>query len=219
MEKKEKMQDINLKGVKLKSFALIVIALMIIAAASAAITITPVKAQVTTLPANVADIGPPQSSAYAGGAVPAGVTPTLSIPTIPYLSFSPNPDGFNQNLLINFWVQPTLPVYRVHTTYTITITLPDKSVETIGPLDSYIGDTTCFMDYTLTQVGNYTIQFSFGGDYYPPGYYILGQQVANGNVQMILNNVLTNATFIGPGSVYYKPHRHKSTLSTYNKTM
>jgi len=174
-------------------------AILMLSVIPAAIMISPVKAQAqyhTAVPLGN----------YAGGPLPSGVTPSLSVPTIPYISFSPNPDGVNQNLLVNLWLQPTLPVQRAHTGYTVVITKPDGSKDTIGPLDSYVGDTTAYFDYTVTQAGNYTIQFSFAGDYYPAGYYILGQKVANGNVQYPVGGpppVLTNATFLG--DCYYQP--------------
>ncbi len=181
-------------------FALLMISVMLIA-----IPIQPAKAQVTSPPAGVT-IGPPQLP-YTGGQVPAGVTPSNTVPTISYLSFSPNPIGVNQQLLVNFWSQPALNVERAHTGYTVVITKPDGSTITVGPMVSYAADTTGYLTYTPDVAGNYTIQFFFAGDYYPAGYYLLGYRVAT-------------AQSVPVGS-YYQPHGGALTTTlttTFNAT-
>ena len=45
---------------------------------------------------------------------------------------------------------------------------------TVGPMVSYLGDTTAWFTYVPGQAGNYTLQFFFAGDYYPTGYYLNG---------------------------------------------
>ena len=206
------MRNLTFKSLKLKSFAFIVITLMIISATIATVTIIPVKAQVTSPPTGVT-IGPPQLP-YAGGPVPAGVTPSLNIPTIAYLSFSPNPIGVGQQLLVNLWTQPALDVERAHTGYTVVITKPDGSKITVGPMVSYAADTTAWITYTPDVVGNYTVQFFFAGDYYPTGYYLLGYRVATAQSVPVgsyyaphggaLTNTLTS-TFNATQDCYYEP--------------
>ncbi len=79
------------KEMRNKSFALIFAALMI---ASVSAIMMPVEAQEH---GGVA-IGTAQTPTT-GGPVPAGVTPNITIQTIAYLSFSPNPIGVGQQLL------------------------------------------------------------------------------------------------------------------------
>lgn len=81
---------------------------------------------------------------YTGGTLPAGVTPDVTLDTIPYLSVSPNPIGLNEPLLVNIWVQPATQVNRAHTGYSVTFTKPDGPTETIGPMNSYCRDATSF---------------------------------------------------------------------------
>ncbi len=128
-----------------------------------------------------------------GGPLPAGVTPDSTITTIPYISFSPNPIGVGQELLVNLWVQPATVVNRAHTGYTVVITKPDGTSETVGPMVSYQGDTTAWFSYIPGQIGNYTFQFFFAGDYYPIGYYVNG----------VINNTATTGGYKSTQSVYY----------------
>ncbi len=130
-----------------------------------------------------------------GGPLPAGVTADSTITTIPYLSFAPNPIGLGQELLVNIWVQPATVVNRAHTGYTVVITKPDGTSETVGPMVSYQGDTTAWFSYVPGQVGNYTLQFFFAGDYYPKGYYVNG----------IINNTATTGGYNATQTVYYAP--------------
>ena len=141
---------------------------------------------------------------YTGGPLPAGVTPDLTIDTIPYLSISPNPIGLGQSLLVNIWVQPATQVNRAHTGYSVTFTKPDGTTATIGPMNSYCGDATAWFDYVVDQVGTWKVKFSFAGDYYPDGYYY------NGLVYPSLEAIgsYTVSMFGGPihlGSAYYRP--------------
>ena len=148
-----------------KSFALIIIALMMASVTVTAITIMPAKAQTIGI-----TIGAP-NAAYTGGPVPAGITPSTTISTIPYISFEPNPIGVGQILTVNMWTQPAVVVQRARTGYTVIIGKPDGTAITVGPMDSYLGDTTAWFTYVPDAVGNHTLQFSYAGDYYPAGYY------------------------------------------------
>jgi len=109
-----------------------------------------------------------------GGPTPTGVTPSFTVTTTGYLSFTPNPIGVNQLLLVNIWQEPATNVNRAHTGYTVKMTKPDGSTVTIGPLNSYDGDTTAWFNYVPDQVGTWQIQYIFPGDYYPAGYYLNG---------------------------------------------
>ncbi|HLN45251.1 MAG TPA: PQQ-binding-like beta-propeller repeat protein [Candidatus Sulfotelmatobacter sp.] len=141
---------------------------------------------------------------YTGGPLPAGVTPNATIETIPYLSVSPNPIGLNQPVLVNIWVQPATQVNRAHTGFSVTLTKPDGTTTTVGPMNSYCGDATAWFEYVVDQVGTWKVKFSFAGDYYPAGYYY------NGFVYPSLAAIgpYTVSMFGGPiylESAYYKP--------------
>jgi len=86
--------------------------------------------------------------------------------TMAFLSFRPNPIGINQELLVNAWVAPA-PVWStwVYTGYMFYITDPTGDVTTIGPLTSEQPGTVFFMWYP-DKLGNWTIQFSFPGNFY-----------------------------------------------------
>jgi hypothetical protein len=141
---------------------------------------------------------------YTGGPLPAGVTPDVTLDTIPYLSVSPNPIGVGQPLLVNIWVQPATQVNRAHTGYSVTFTKPDGTTATVGPMNSYCGDATAWLEYPVDQVGTWKVKFTFAGDYYPAGWYY------NGIVYPSLAAIgpYTVSAFGGPiqlGSAYYKP--------------
>ena len=115
-----------------------------------------------------------QGSEITGGPLPAGVTPEWTVETVAYLSFSPNPIGVNQELLINLLTTPAPGANRAHTGYTVTITKPDGSTELIGPVNSYVADGTYWFTYIPDQVGTWKLKFNFAGDYYPAGRYLDG---------------------------------------------
>ena len=190
------------KMLKTKLSALIVIALFAVSLTVTAANTAPANA--ASVPSGVT-IGPPQL-AYTGGAVPTGVTPDVTLQTTPYISFSPNPIGVGQSLLVNVWLQPSTSVSRAHTTFTVTITKPDKTVLTVGPFCSYEGDATGWFNYVPDAAGNYTLQFNFGGDYYPAGTYTEG--VVNSTATTTVSSA---AKYVATQSCYYAP----SSTATY----
>src|SRR5665647_638189 len=78
--------------------------------------------------------------------LPSGITPGVTYETIAHLSFRPNPIGINQPLLVNMWMQPPTHVSRYFTGLTVTLTKPDGTTETIGPMDTYYGDATAWFE-------------------------------------------------------------------------
>jgi hypothetical protein len=187
--------------VKNRSLALIAVAILWILASA---MIMPLKAQ----DAEGVHGGSPNVPAT-GGPLPAGVTPSVSIDTIAYISFSPNPLGVGQTLLVNLWVQPATTVARAHTGYTVIITKPDSTTITVGPMTSYTGDATAWFEYVPDVPGQYTLQFFFAGDYYPAGTYIDG--IVNGT----RTAYSAAATFTTTLDSYYKP----SQTAKYNLTV
>ncbi|UCC57941.1 MAG: PQQ-binding-like beta-propeller repeat protein [Candidatus Bathyarchaeum sp.] len=126
------------------------------------------------------------------GSLPSGVTPSEYIDVVAYLSFRPNPVGVNQWILINIWVTPPLNVERNHQNYTVIITDPDGNEDVISGIKSYDADATAWFEWPVDQVGTWTLQFIFEGEYYPAGNYLNGYVVTNGS-----GNALASA--------YYNP--------------
>jgi hypothetical protein len=77
----------------------------------------PVQAQDEDFPHG----GTPGPSAYQKSP-PAGVTPSVTVDIVPYLSFRPNPIGIGQSLLVNFWTTPPPAADRYLSYFTVTIT-------------------------------------------------------------------------------------------------
>jgi hypothetical protein len=182
-----------------KYISLILTTLLIASAALAIMNTMPVKAQ------QGVTIGTAQSQ-ITGGPVPAGITPSTTIDTIAYMSFSPNPIGVGQQLLINVWLQPATQVNRAHTGYTVDITKPDGTDIKVGPFNSYTADATAWLTYIPDVAGNYTIQFSFAGDYYPAGYYYQGllTWTPQSGTIIVSAGTSSNTGFNTTQDVYYK---------------
>jgi hypothetical protein len=91
-------------------------------------------------------------------------TPAWTVPTYCYAVCTVNPVGVNQETGITFWLNAVPPTafgaYGDRWTYTIEVTKPDNSKETLGPFTSDpIGGG--FTRYMPTQVGTYTIVAKF----------------------------------------------------------
>ena len=113
--------------------------------------------------------------------IPSGVTPRISINTIAYMSYRPNPIGVGQSLLINLWLEPPTNYARYLTGLTVTLTKPDGTKDVVGPMDSYQGDTSTWFEYVVAQVGTWKLKFDFPGNYWaagtvPPGFGQTGPQ-------------------------------------------
>jgi hypothetical protein len=91
------------------------------------------------------------------------------VTTYPYLAVSPNPVGVDQQVTIQAWVQPLPPTGQfVYHGLTITITKPDGTIQTIGPLDTST-IASQYTIYTPTMVGTYSVQMSYAGETFPTG--------------------------------------------------
>ena len=103
--------------------------------------------------------------------MPPAHDPPWQIYSYPYLCPAPNPVGVGQKVLIVMWVDEPLPSANVNNDirrvdYSLTITKPDKTTETVHW--DIVGDTTSiqYYSYTPTQVGPYTLLFEYGGQTY-----------------------------------------------------
>ena len=136
-----------------------------------------------------------------GGSIqlPSGVTADQTFNTIAHLSYRPTLVGIGQPILVNLWMQP--PIHVTHyfkAAMVVTLTKPDGTTATVGPITSYQGDATAWFEYVMDQVGTWKIKFDFLGAYYPAGNYtmVAGQFSAQGGVDTIINF---------PLSLYYRP--------------
>jgi hypothetical protein len=137
------------------------------------------------------------------GPLPSGVTPEWTESTRAFLSFRPNPVGVNQIIMVNMWVNPALHKSRYYKDYKITITDPNGNKE-IVTLDSYHADTTGWFEYTVDQVGEWTLKFDFPGAYFPAA------EVAGG---------WGEAPTVRMGSTYYEPSSTKEQTLTVQEDM
>ncbi|MHA1542943.1 MAG: outer membrane protein assembly factor BamB family protein, partial [Candidatus Hodarchaeales archaeon] len=81
-----------------------------------------------------------------------------------FLSVNPNPVGVNQPVQFTIWLAPiTVSQDDVFHEFTVSITKPDGTTQTRGPLTAYAMGTQ-FLQFTPTTVGEYTIKFSYPGE-------------------------------------------------------
>ena len=119
-------------------------------------------------------------------------TPAWTIPTHCYSVCTVNPVGVNQETGITFWLNAVPPTafgaYGDRWKFTIEITKPDGSKETLGPITSDpVGGG--FTKYTPTEVGTYTIVAKFAD------YKITGQPVPPGGVYFFGGEAYINDTY------------------------
>jgi hypothetical protein len=132
------------------------------------------------------------------------------------MSVSPNPIGLGQNFLINLWLEPPSHYTRFFSGYSVTITKPDGTTQVLGPYNSYQGDATEWLSYTADQVGNWSFQFNFAGNYFPNGTYFNGK-VYNSQAEIPPALLVGISSFGGPyylDSAYYQPSQ--SPVTTIN---
>ncbi len=80
---------------------------------------------------------------------------TYNYQTFAYLSIRPNPIGVNQALLINFWITPPMPQPGILAHgYTVEITRPDGTKETLGPFTSIKQTPRCGPSGYQRQLGH-----------------------------------------------------------------
>ncbi|MCW4044193.1 MAG: PQQ-binding-like beta-propeller repeat protein [Candidatus Bathyarchaeota archaeon] len=124
-------------------------------------------------------------------------TPAWQIPTHCYAVCTVNPVGVNQETGITFWLNAVPPTafgaYGDRWKFTIEITKPDGTKETLGPLTSDpVGGG--FTKYTPTQVGTYTIVAKF------PDTKITGQPVPPGGIYFFGGDAYINDTYLASQS-------------------
>ena len=89
-----------------------------------------------------------------------------------FLSLNPNPVGVNQPVDVTAILQPIPPLATdKFSGMTITITKPDGTTETVGPLTSSPIGSQYFV-YTPTMVGTYRFKFTYGGNTFANGTFL-----------------------------------------------
>jgi hypothetical protein len=150
--------------------------------------------------------------------VPAGKTASITIPTQAFMSVTPSPIGLGQTLLINLWLEPPSHTNRFFSGYSVSVTKPDGTKETLGPYNSYQGDATEWLTYNVNQVGTWSFQFNFAGNYFPNGTYFNGK-VYNSQADIPAASLVGISSFGSPiyiDSAYYQPSQ--SPVTTINVT-
>ena len=114
------------------------------------------------------------------GPLPSGTTVDITLNTITYLSFRPNPIGLGQQLLVNMWINPALASNNrfAPKAFKVTLTKPDGTKETFT-LDSEPATGATWFEYAPDQVGEWKIKVEFLGTYFPAGRYYNGYIVTN----------------------------------------
>ena len=94
-------------------------------------------------------------------------TPAWNIPTWAYITSSLNPIGIGQNTELVMWLNTIVPTATgsggdLWMGYKVIVTAPDGTNTTLGPFTSS-QEGTYYTEFTPSQVGNYTLVFSFPG--------------------------------------------------------
>jgi outer membrane protein assembly factor BamB len=103
--------------------------------------------------------------------------PPWEVPTWCYISVTNNPIGVGQTTYLFFWLnhfpRTAIGAYGDRWTFTVEVTKPDGSIETLGPFTSDpVG--TGFAPYTPAQLGTYNFvaifhEHTLTGEPFPPG--------------------------------------------------
>ncbi|MGF3521494.1 MAG: PQQ-binding-like beta-propeller repeat protein [Candidatus Bathyarchaeia archaeon] len=106
-------------------------------------------------------------SAISALPITSASNPPISIPTYAYLAVSPNPVGVNQQVFLVMWLHMAPPTAAGAAGdrwrgFTVTVTKPDGTTQTLGPFDSDPTGST-FTLYTPNQLGQYTFSFRYPG--------------------------------------------------------
>ncbi|KON33266.1 MAG: hypothetical protein AC479_05230 [miscellaneous Crenarchaeota group-6 archaeon AD8-1] len=92
--------------------------------------------------------------------------PPLEIPTYPYLVVSPNPVGVDQPLMLLMWIHGAPPtasgIAGDRYYFTITVTKPDSTTQTLGPMISDATGST-YTTFTPTMIGEHTFTLNYPG--------------------------------------------------------
>jgi hypothetical protein len=102
--------------------------------------------------------------------LPSGVTANITVETLIFLSFRPNPVGVGQSVLVNIWFNPPTHYNRYLAGISVDVTKPDGTKETKSGIITYGGDATAWYEFTPDQIGTWKLKCNFPGGYFPAGY-------------------------------------------------
>jgi PQQ-like domain len=102
--------------------------------------------------------------------LPAGVTANITVETLIFLSFRPNPVGVGQTVLVNIWFNPPTHYNRYLAGISVETTKPDGTKDTKTNIITYGGDATAWYEFTPDQIGTWKLKCIFPGGYFPAGY-------------------------------------------------
>ncbi|MFC1487872.1 PQQ-binding-like beta-propeller repeat protein [Thermoproteota archaeon] len=137
------------------------------------------------------------------GPPPAGVTEDMRVPMELGLMIRPNPIGLNQIFLANIWMVRAPGSQRAFLGYEVTITKPSGG-QTVFTIDSYVADGTAWFEWIADEIGDWTIQVDFPGNFFPAGFYIDGERV----------NASGSSGFFGTGGTQYNDPVYAEPVST-----
>ena len=136
----------------------------------------------------------------------------INIPTYAYLSVAPNPTGVNQAVSIIMWLDKFPPTAngqygdRWHN-FTVEVTTPDGSKQTLGPFANSDPVGTFFTQYTPDKLGTYSFIFKF------PGQVLAGENPPPEGFNF--GNTLGGFLYIGD---YYEPSQSDPVTITVQQT-
>ncbi len=111
--------------------------------------------------------------------IPVGVTPSSTVLTEAHLSASPKIVGIGQPILINVWLQPNLGTDKLLKYLTVTITKPSGTKVVYDQITTVTQDSTSWLAYVPDEIGEWKVEFTFPGNYFPAGRYSNGFIVTN----------------------------------------
>jgi len=128
-------------------------------------------------------------------------SPPWKIQTYAFINVAPNPAGVDQTVNVGVWLNQPPPTADAQygdrwQNFKVTITLPDGTTTTLGPLTSDATGGT-HADYTPTKAGNYTFVFTF------PGQTLAGNNLIPGVPAFVYPNI----------GDYYEPSNASATLT------
>ncbi|MDR2707246.1 MAG: PQQ-binding-like beta-propeller repeat protein [Nitrososphaerota archaeon] len=97
-----------------------------------------------------------------------------------FLSFRPTTVGIGQEVLINFWISPAPGAHRQYHDLSLIVTKPNGDVDKITGLNTYVADGTMWMPFVPDQVGEWSFQLVYPGEYFAAGTYMDGTYFAPG---------------------------------------
>jgi outer membrane protein assembly factor BamB len=105
---------------------------------------------------------------------PSNAQQDQTIPVAAYLSVRPTTTGVGQEILVNFWTSPAPGAHRAYHDMKLTITKPNGDVDKITGINTYVADGTMWMPWVCDQVGVWSFQLDYPGEYFAPGVYVDG---------------------------------------------